>query len=55
MQAEAERERAIFAQLNAAEAQTKSSRGNSDAFMSPYDRSNPSPAEAKPAPKTGPQ
>ena len=55
MQAEAERERAIFAQLNAAEAQTKSSQGSSEAFMTPYDRSNPSPSEVKPVPKTGPQ
>jgi tetratricopeptide (TPR) repeat protein len=55
MQAEAERERAIFTQLNAAEEQAKSAQGDSEALMTPYDRSNRPSSELKPLPKTGPQ
>ena len=50
MAAEAERERAIFARLNAAEEQEKFSRGNSQAFMTPYDRGTKPPSDEKVAP-----
>jgi tetratricopeptide (TPR) repeat protein len=55
MPAEAERERAIFAQLNAAEEREKSSQGNSQAFMTPYDRRGPAPSEVKAVPEVRPQ
>jgi len=55
MSAEAERERAIFARLSAEEEQEKSSQGNSQASMTPYDRGNPSPSEVKAVPATHPQ
>jgi predicted Zn-dependent protease len=50
MAAEAERERAIFARLSAAEEQEKFSQGNSQAFMTPYDRGTKPPSEEKSAP-----
>jgi len=55
MPAEAERERAIFARLNEAEEVEKSSRGNSQTFMTPYDRKSTSASEVKVAPSTAPQ
>jgi tetratricopeptide (TPR) repeat protein len=55
MPAEAERERAIFARLNAAEEQEKSSQGNSRTFISPYDRRSTSSSEVKAAPATTPR
>ena len=55
MPAEAERERAIFARLNAAEEQQKSSQGNSQTFVAPYDRRSTPPAEIKAAPSPTPR
>jgi hypothetical protein len=55
MPAEAERERAIFARLNAAEEIEKSSRGNSQTFMTPYDRRSTSASEVEIVPSTAPQ
>jgi predicted Zn-dependent protease len=55
MPAEAERERAIFSRLNAAEEVENSSRGNSQTFMTPYDRRSTSASEVKIVPSTAPQ
>jgi predicted Zn-dependent protease len=55
MPAEAERERAIFARLNAAEEQEKTSQGNSQTFITPYDRGSTSSSDVKAAPSTTPR
>jgi len=55
MLAEAERERAIFARLNAAEEIEKSSSDNSQTFITPYDRRSTSASEEKMAPPTAPR
>lgn len=55
MPAEAERERAIFARLNAAEEQDKSSQGNSPTFITPYDRGSTSSPDVKSPPFTTPR
>jgi len=55
MPAEAERERAIFTRLNAAEEMEKSASGNSQTFITPYDRRSTSASEGKIVPSTAPR
>ena len=55
MPAQAERERAIFARLNEQEETQKTSQGNNQTFIRPYDRSSTSASEQKPAPSAVPQ
>jgi tetratricopeptide (TPR) repeat protein len=47
MMAEAERERAIFARLNAEEETQKTSQGNSRTFIAPYDQKNSPSTDAR--------
>ncbi len=55
MPAEAERERAVFERLSAAEEREKTSQGSSQAFMIPYDRSSPAASQVKEAPEARPK
>jgi len=55
MPAEAERERAIFARLNAAEEQDRSSQQNSEGVITPYERRTTSSPDVKAAPSTTPR
>jgi tetratricopeptide (TPR) repeat protein len=55
MPAEAERERVIFARLNAAEEQEKNSQGNRQTFVTPYERRTTSSPDVKTAPSTTPR
>lgn len=52
---DAERERAIFARLSAAEEAAKSSQGNSQPFITPYNQKNSPSSEMKVPPSTAPR
>ena len=55
MPTEAERERAIFAELSEAEEQLKTSQDGSPAFMTPYQRKRPASSEFTAAPEARPK